>query len=145
MIAARNEIDFAAWPQEYLPVVDCLGEARALQLTRLIPGINLSVPKLDPKKSESFAWNYLPTELQDSLFRHFPGDRIYIPFMHKQKERALLDAIDALGSDGASVQEIAIRLGIGEETVYHFRRNRKLIGQQRGKPLTDPNQLSLFE
>ena len=144
MTEMGQKIDYDAWPQEYLPVVECLGEARALQLTRLIPGINLSIPKLDTK-SDSFAWNYLPDELRDFLFRHFPGDRIYIPFLHKQKELALLDAIDALGSEGASVQEIAIRLGVGEETVYHFRRNRKLIGQQRTKLLADPNQLTLFE
>ncbi len=141
----KPKIDFSAWPHEYLPVVECIGEARAMQLTRLIPGINLSIPKLAAKSSSSYAWNYLPIELQDCLFQHFPGDRIYIPFLHKQKERALLDGIDALGAKGASVQEIAIRLGVSEETVYHYRRNRKLIGHSKPKLLIDMNQLDLFE
>ena len=145
MSAPRKIINETAWPQEYLPVVECLGEAHAFHLTRLIPGINLTIPKLNPNTSSNFAWNYLPEPLRACLFQHFAGDRIYIPFLHKQRERALLDAIDALGSEGASVQEIAIRLGVGEETVYHFRRNRKLIGQQKTRLLIDPNQLNLFE
>ena len=125
------------WKGDMADVAAICGDDVAEELSRVLPGITLYVPKSESETSPLMRIN---VSIAERLRTSFGGDTIYVSSLRPSSEERF-EAIQAFIDKGYTVQEAALKVGISERWA---RKCRELAGSPKITKAPDPRQLTFL-